>query len=118
MPTHKPYARIAITLPPEDLDQADALALRLDRSRSWVIAEALRQFVAQQAAAAPPLDPSRRAQLYRDSALTPAQRVREAEVRAQVDATATRPMEFDTYEAFAAWRRAQRRQHPAPPERP
>ncbi len=108
MPTNKPYARIAITLPAADLDQADALALRLDRSRSWVIAEALRQFVARHAGTDPPLDPSRRAQLYHDRAMTPAQRVREAEVRTQVDVPKARPMQFDTYEEFAAWRRTQR----------
>lgn len=40
----KPFARIAITLPQEVLASADRLARRLDRSRSWVIAEAIRQF--------------------------------------------------------------------------
>ncbi len=40
------YARIAITLPPDLLKAADREAKRLGRSRSWVIAEALRRMVA------------------------------------------------------------------------
>jgi len=39
------YARIAITLPPDDLAAADRLAAAHDRSRSWIVAEALRQYV-------------------------------------------------------------------------
>jgi hypothetical protein len=54
MKSEHPYARIAITLPPEDLAAADRLAAALDRSRSWVIAEALRQFVAAQGASSEP----------------------------------------------------------------
>jgi predicted transcriptional regulator len=61
MTPRKSYARIAITLPPEDLVAADRLAEELDRSRSWVIAEAVRQFVAAQAASAHVLDASRQA---------------------------------------------------------
>ena len=46
MPTAKPYARIAITLPESELAAADRLAKSQDRSRSWVIAEAIRYYVA------------------------------------------------------------------------
>jgi hypothetical protein len=40
------YSRISITLPPEVLAAADRLAKRLDRPRSWVVAEAIRRFAA------------------------------------------------------------------------
>ncbi len=49
MPKKRPYARIAITLPPEVLASADHLARDLDRSRSWVVAEAVRQYAGGQA---------------------------------------------------------------------
>jgi hypothetical protein len=42
--TNDRYARISITLPADTLALADALARRADRSRSWVMAEALRQY--------------------------------------------------------------------------
>jgi hypothetical protein len=82
MPKRKPYARIAITLPPEDLAAADRLARAQDRSRSWIIAEAIRKY-----SAAPDggpvrsegLGPYRLDQLIRDLALTPERRVRVAE---------------------------------------
>lgn len=82
MPKRKPYARIAITLPPEDLAAADRLAKAQDRSRSWIIAEAIRKYTT------PPeigslrsegLGPYRLDQLIRDLALTPERRVRVAE---------------------------------------
>ncbi len=38
------YSRISITLPADTLASADALARRDDRSRSWVLAEALRRY--------------------------------------------------------------------------
>lgn len=44
MPKRKPYARIAITLPAQDLAAADRLAKSQDRSRSWIIAEAIRRY--------------------------------------------------------------------------
>lgn len=47
MPRKKPYARIAITLPPEVLASADRLARELDRSRSWVVAESIREYSAR-----------------------------------------------------------------------
>jgi hypothetical protein len=46
MTKKKPYARIAITLPQEVLAAADRHARQLDRSRSWLVAEAVRQFTA------------------------------------------------------------------------
>lgn len=46
MPKSVYFARIAITLPPEDLETADRLAAEQDRSRSWIVAEAIRQYAA------------------------------------------------------------------------
>ncbi len=64
------YARIAITIPEHDLAAADALARDRDRSRSWIISEAGRQYVAQPAAVEPHpgLGPLRHAQRRRRSA--------------------------------------------------
>ena len=103
----KYYARIAITLPEKDLAAADRLAKQLDRSRSWVIAEAVRRFAEHRESAAPVrkaalrvaepasayavasddarLDSSRMAQLVSDMKLTPEQRVREAEETLRLD---------------------------------
>lgn len=114
------FARIAITLPPEDLAAADALARRHDRSRSWVVAEAIRRYAAEQAADPignashdhAGLGPSRHAQLLADLRLTPEQRVRAAEETARVTvlrrpAAAKRVLAFDRYEDYLAWKRRQ-----------
>jgi metal-responsive CopG/Arc/MetJ family transcriptional regulator len=74
-------AKTAITMPPEDLEATDRLATRLGRSRSWVLSEALRRFVTHERLTSE-LDTSRAEQRRRDLALTPDQRVREAEVMA------------------------------------
>jgi hypothetical protein len=103
------YARIAISLPPEDLVEADRLAQALNRSRSWVMAEALRQFVAQQGSATlPRLDPSRRAQPRRDLALTAEQRIRDSEDTAELRVTSNDPRRFQSFDEFAAWRSSRR----------
>lgn len=114
-----PFARVAITLPPETLRAADELAARHDRSRSWIIAEAIRQFAAANragAAAAPPdaarrLGPSRMEQLRRDAALSPERRVLESEESNALLAVGgaraepVSPRVFPSYDAFVAWRR-------------
>ena len=96
-----PYARIAITLPRGVLAAADRLARRLDRSRSWVVAEAVRRFAEEgsqgpspamlrdqrlvdQAGSASGLGSLRQAQLEADLRLTPEKRVRTAEDTARV----------------------------------
>ena len=104
MPRGKPYARIAITLPADDLAAADRLAEVQDRSRSWIVAEAVRRYVAEQAA----LDPARREQLRRDLTLTAQERIRAAEdgVRFKGPAhglVAEEPLRFPTFDAFLAW---------------
>ena len=123
----KPFARIAITLPEKDLDAADRLAARHDRSRSWIFAEALRRYVAiddtgkrgdarghvDRVVATPARDgigDSRRAQLIRDLALTPEERVREAEETLRLtDRGAPTPAHsiraFDHYDEFLDYQR-------------
>jgi hypothetical protein len=125
-----PYARIAITLPRRDLAAADRLAAAHDRSRSWIIAEAIRRYAAgagedsgrdggaaarrarTEALTGPPvgLGESRLAQLRRDLALTPEQRVREAEATLQLTELRARPrarqlLAFERYEDFLEFQR-------------
>ncbi len=121
-------ARISITLPPELVKAADRRAAELDRSRSWVIAEALRlglgavapvarvRETAQEAArppyAAAGLGSYRRAQLEADLALTPEERVREAELTLRAAELrgrgwrGERLLMFDRYEDYLAWQRS------------
>jgi predicted transcriptional regulator len=106
MPKPRRYARIAITLPPETLAAADRLAHAADRSRSWVIAEAVRRY------AAAGLGPSRTAQLSRDLRLTPEARVRAAEETTRVadlrhGPRRDRMLAFDRYEDFLDWNRSE-----------
>jgi hypothetical protein len=117
-----PIARISVTLPRDVLAAADRCARELDRSRSWVVAEALRRYLAGRPPgavrepAAPPygtpgLGSSRLAQLQADLALTPEQRVREAESTARVAELAPRAgavnrvLSFDRYEDYLEWKR-------------
>jgi hypothetical protein len=125
-------ARVTVTVPAALLREADRLAAALDRSRSWVVAEALRSLLTaplrpsgrsaaalvREDATAPYLtgrDPQRLAQLEADLALTPEQRVREAErtvrdAEAAASSAAVRPprvraiRSFDRYEDFVDWR--------------
>ncbi len=108
----KPYARIAITLPPETLRVADELAALSDRSRSWVIAEAIRQYAARQGSTAAREDPasvigaSRLEQLRRDAMLSPEARVRASEEISAIGGTqgaSITPLTFSSYNAFHAW---------------
>ncbi len=112
-----PYARIAITLPAADLAAADRMATSQDRSRSWIIAEAVRRYArtfdAPEAVAPAPsgLGASRLAQLTRDMALTPEARVRLAEETVRLtesrDGRRTNTLvAFDHYEDFLNWQRS------------
>lgn len=125
-------ARISVTLPPELVEAADARAQALDRSRSWVVAEALRRYlaagpgeelagarsralhVAEPAAPAyggPGLGEYRLGQLEADLALTPEERVREAEETARVTESLSsgcrsqRILFFDRYGDYLEWKR-------------
>lgn len=111
----KPYARIAITLPEQDLLAADRLAATHDRSRSWIIAEAIRRYVVQLSSeeTGERLGPSRQAQLESDLALTPEARVREAEHTARLAESRERagnavPRQFATYDDFLDWQHSRR----------
>lgn len=103
-----PYARIAITLPAADLAAADRMAKEQDRSRSWIVAEAVRRYAAalSEEAAQDDLGDSRRAQLQRDVALTAEQRVRYAEETLRTADGAVEPRRFDTFDEFLAWQRS------------
>lgn len=112
MPEAPPYARIAITLPPETLRAADELAARSDRSRSWIIAEAIRQYASRLGVTSAADDPaaaigaSRLEQLRRDAALSPAARVYESESISAIGQAPDRPTEprtFGSYHAFQEW---------------
>jgi hypothetical protein len=116
MPKRKspPYARIAITLPVDDLVAADRAAREQDRSRSWVIAEAVRAYTAKpratpRPAAAQGLGPSRLAQLAADLGLTPEERVREAEATARAvqrhqRGRIQRVISFERFEDYLDWK--------------
>lgn len=113
-------ARVTITLPSDLLAAADARARQLDRSRSRVVVEALRTYLAARVVrepAAPPygrpsgLGEYRSQQLEADLALTPEQRVREAERTAR-EAELVRGVPrgrgvrfFDRYEDYLEWKR-------------
>jgi len=109
-------ARITITIPEDLVQQADATAEQLGRSRSWVLAEALRSYlggtpspVLSETATSPYLphrrdhtgpiptdaaaevEESRRRRLRAELALPPVERLRRAEEIAQLGERAPRP---------------------------
>ncbi len=123
-----PYARIAITLPKDLVAAADRRARELDRSRSRVIAAALRAYLESPppppAQVREPVRPAygsdaigsaRRAQLERDLARSPAERLRNAEAAART-ARAHRAhrgrrhqiIGFDSYDDFYEWKQSHR----------
>jgi len=118
------FERISITLPRDVLQGTDRRARQLDRSRSWLIVEALRAYLAAPGSvvreSAPAsygvtslgLGPQRLAQLESDLGLTPEQRIRAAEETARLGARmgraparANRLISFDSYEDYVEWKR-------------
>ena len=114
-------------IPEELVRAADQVAEGLDRSRSWVLVDALRQYLAGQARPrASRVDPyhasvagigeQRRAQLAADLDLTPEERVKEAERTARVSellhpsGCGDRVLTFETYEDYLEWDRRERLQ--------
>lgn len=104
------FARISLTLPPEVLAAADRLALVSDRSRSWVIAEAIRRLAGERGAIAGPQPatggvlPARlRAEMVRSAE----ERVLAGEQRASASATreSDQLLSFRSYQAYLAWTR-------------
>lgn len=113
-----PLSRISITIPDELVAEADRKAAELDRSRSWVLVDALRRYLSAPSAVREPgvdyaagLDSSRAAQLAADLRLTPEERVLAAERTLRVDAERGRPplgdrvLTFDRYEDYLEWRK-------------
>lgn len=125
-------SRITITIPADLVAEADEKAVELDRSRSWLLVEALRRYLAEgeddgyqeQAAAWPGmlgeaattylvhgLGAQRVAQLRADLSLDPEERVRAAEDAARAASTPSREavldqvITFPSIEAFHAWER-------------
>jgi hypothetical protein len=118
------FARIAITLPRELLAATDRCAKESDRSRSRVIVDALRAYLASPSAVREEIHPAygsdavgvaRREQLARDLARSPAERLRAAEEGARL-AKSRRPRRasvqqiigFDSYDDFYEWKKANR----------
>lgn len=121
----KPLERITITIPADLVRKADARARREGRSRSWVLSEAVRQYVSESAGKtvsvqeparrpypqATGLGAQRQEQLEADLLLTPTQRVREAEEMYRIALLAhpqprfEQVVMFDTLEDFFAWKK-------------
>ena len=125
--------RITITIPDDLVTEADRKATELDRSRSWVLVDALRRYLASppfdaadvQRVAGPRsrglevrepqvdyaagLGASRTAQLEADLRLTPEERVLAAERTLLVDEQRRSPsdriLSFDRYEDYLEWRK-------------
>jgi hypothetical protein len=109
--------RITATIPEALVRATDAHAERVDRSRSWVISEALRRYLES-----PPglgaeqdtgLGASRLAQLRADLRLTPEERVKEADRTlseyASAHPSAGKPLiAFDSFEEYFEWDRRER----------
>jgi len=112
--------RISITIPPGLVEAADRRAAAMDRSRSWLVVEALRSYLIRpQATTAvwepavaylPGLEEHRLQQLEADLALSTEQRVAMAERTALVAKLRARLPQrdriigFDRLEDFLAWK--------------
>lgn len=108
MPSHEPLTRISMTIPPEVLRRADRIAKREGRSRSWLLAEAVRRFEEPTPVELPRLDPSRREMLRADLALTPTERVLAAERTAREVPSrqcSSLFVTFDRFEDYHEWKR-------------
>jgi hypothetical protein len=124
------YARVSLTLPSALLAAADRRAKELDRSRSWVIAEALRQWLATER---PPAETgsrlvretaapygaeevahARRRHLAAELQLSPAERLRRAEELGRLARTRqlrrprTQIIGFESYEDYYEWKKGRR----------
>ena len=106
--------RITITIPSHLVEAADQRAKELDRSRSWVLVEALRRYLQGPAVSEPAVSYQagigdyRRRQLEADLRLTPEQRVREAERTARSlpaphGSRRDQVLAFDSFEAYLDW---------------
>lgn len=99
-----------MTVPPDLLRRADRLAKAWDRSRSWVLSEAIRQLPepAVSKITSQRLDDYRRHQLASDLRLSLEQRVIEAERTARETPTRSPSrlfVSFDRFEDYFEWKR-------------
>jgi len=123
-------ARISVTLPRDVLAAADRRARELDRSRSWLVADALRRYLgggqnaaprggrvvsepaATYAAVASEVADARRRHLAAELTLPAAERLRRAEELGRLARQAQRRprrqqvIGFDSYEDFYQWKKA------------
>lgn len=100
---------LSISIPPGLRDTLDAEAKRQRRSRSFVVAEAVREYVARQQDAA--FAEASQRTLREGLALSPAERVQLAEQLWQELSLGRRQRRgvarsFDTFEEYRAWQRA------------
>jgi predicted transcriptional regulator len=103
---------VSVSLPPETRDALDAEAKRQRRSRSWVVREAVAEYVAQRRDAA--FAAAREHTRHADLSLTAEERVhlcddlwRELTFGAETPRGDARS--FDTFDQYHAWRREHRR---------
>lgn len=122
------FTRISITLPKDVLTAADRRARELERSRSWLVVEAIRAYLSRPGAtpaqvrevdgpvyAVEEVAEARRRHLAADLARTPAERLRRAEELAGLARSRRAPrgrrrqvIGFDSYEDFYEWKKASR----------
>ncbi len=125
-------SRITITIPKDLVDAADEKAQSMDRSRSWVLVEALRRYlrpaqihepVAHPYSVSPATQPgapvdvaaevaaSRKRRLRAEYTLPPLERLRRAEDIARLGEPSNRArasvqvVGFDNYEDYYAWKK-------------
>lgn len=104
--------RISLTISRSLVSALDRKARELDRSRSWVIAEAARRFLDTYGAA--DVAAARRRHLQTDVALPPGERLRRAEELGRLARQAQRwrkrvrqqVIGFDSYEDYYEWKKA------------
>ncbi len=123
-----PYVRVSITLPRDLATAADKRARALDRSRSWLVADALRQYLGASVAAPPSpgrvseapaavyaareVAEARTRHLAAEMKLPAEERLLRAEQLGQLARQAQRRgrrqqiIGFETYEDFYEWKKA------------
>ena len=99
---------LSVSLPAELKARLDAEAKRLRRSRSFVVGEAIQEYISRQGRGA--FAVARERTLREGLALSPAERLRLSEELWQDFARGHRPgkpwtMAFDTFEQYETWRR-------------
>jgi len=113
--------RVTITVPRDVLAAADGRAKRLGRSRSWVVAEAVRAYQPSDVVREPTaaygegeFADATRKQLAADLRLSPAERLHSAEEIARIPRLVkprhrrTQIIGFDSFEDYFEWKKARR----------